>query len=833
METREQRINSQIERSKKHYRKRKAEKLGKFSLFTGTTLGLSGIFANSITTKAVSSNAQTMQKSNNSNPVSNPAPSSSYNFSKGLSQVTYLTQSQYSFLNEIAPTAQKLASQNNLYASIMIAQAIIESAWGQSGLASAPNYNLFGVKGSYMGSSVSMPTFEQTPDGTSYSIVAAFAKYPGYEDSMKGYIRTMLNPLYVGAWRSTTNSYQEAAHYLTGRYATAINYGDTLISIIQRYNLNVFDSDDFSVDPALKGISVSSNKQTYKIQKGDSLWGISRKFGVSLDSLLQLNNFKLDSKIFPDQVITIKEVEQVNLPDVTIVDNASVNDLNKPSLPLPTETKVSSSATGTYTVKQGDSLYRIALKNGISLADLLKINGLTEKSVIVPGQKLKITGNVLVPNSNVQAPTVTGEEYTVQKGDSLYRIAIKAGINLNDLLKYNNLSENAVIVPGQKLIIRKNNNDTSAKQNEVMNSDAKIESSSYTVKQGDTLAKISQRSGVSVEELLSLNNLKIDSMLFAGQNLIIKAPVVQDNTYTVQQGDTLYGVAKKYNISLTELLNLNNLKIDTMLFAGQKLIVKQVSTPATVSENSDTDYLVQQGDTLYGIAKKFNISLTELLKLNNLTESSVISQGQKLTIKASQTPAKNKDVSENKETVYTVQQGDTLYGIAKKHNIGLIELLNLNNLKVDTMLFAGQKLIVKQASTPEKTDETPANKETTYIVQQGDTLYGIAKKANLSLAELLKLNNLTESSKISVGQKIITKVAAAPKESADQTQDVNASDEKEPNKVAPAEQKTYTVKQGDSLYKIATANHTTINNLEQLNNLPGDIIIPGQTIRIQ
>lgn len=737
MKTRKERINAQIERSKRHQRQVNARKLGKLSLFTGTTLGLTGFFANSMAAKAVSQTPSS-EKTDNSLPVSNTAPDSKYNFSNGLSQVTYMTKSQYNFLSSIGPTAQKLASENNLYASIMIAQAIIESGWGQSGLASAPNYNLFGVKGSYQGSSVAMPTFEQTPDGVSYSIVANFAKYPSYEDSMKGYIRTMLNPLYVGAWRSTTSNYQQAARYLTGRYATAVNYGDTLISMIQKYNLTAFDSDEFSVDPTIKGIGVSNQKETYTIQKGDSLWGISRKFNVSFNELLKLNDLKPDSKIFPNQIITIKEIQNFNIPNVEIVPNAVGDSTNKPSLPLPTVSGNEAAANrdsgeGNYTVQKGDTLYRIALKNGISLAELLKINNMTESSLIVPGQKLKISKPVAVPNDNIQTPSINGNEYIIQKGDNLYRIATKAGISINELLKLNNLQADSIIVPGQKLIIRdgQTNQNTAPSTENKGTYDEKIESANYIVKSGDNLYNIAKRAGISFSDLLNLNNLKEDSQIVAGQILLVKLPIDP----------------------------------------------KPSDVPD--SQHQEDGYIVQKGDNLYGIARKVHMNLSDLLTLNKLTASSVIVPGQKLIVKSSDVKDSPSDSDHSKQVeaqVYEIKVGDTLYHISKTFQISISDLLQLNDLNENSVILPGQKLIVKAAVKSENEHQSD--------VQD--------KKSEID----------------------------------------HGSNNQNNGKVASEPQKTYTVKQGDSLYKIATANKTTVNILEQINDLPGGLILPGQVINI-
>lgn len=142
------------------------------------------------------------------------------------------------FLDYIGNSARKLASNNDLYASVMIAQAMVESGWGTSGLASAPNYNLFGIKGDYNGESVNMGTQEDDGSGNLYSIDSNFRKYPSYKESLEDYVSLLRggtsgnSQLYAGAWKSNTTSYKDATKFLTGRYATDTTYADKLNSII-------------------------------------------------------------------------------------------------------------------------------------------------------------------------------------------------------------------------------------------------------------------------------------------------------------------------------------------------------------------------------------------------------------------------------------------------------------------------------------------------------------------------------------------------------------------------------------------------------------------------
>lgn len=159
---------------------------------------------------------------------------------------------QQAFINDIADHAQKLAAENDLYASVMIAQAILESGYGTSRLGSAPNFNLFGIKGSYKGESSLIYTAEYKADGSKYMITANFRKYPSYYESLCDYVEVLTAndnksswrySFYLGARFSTTESYKDATAHLTGRYASSPNYGSSLNQLIEKYDLTRFDMD--------------------------------------------------------------------------------------------------------------------------------------------------------------------------------------------------------------------------------------------------------------------------------------------------------------------------------------------------------------------------------------------------------------------------------------------------------------------------------------------------------------------------------------------------------------------------------------------------------------
>ena len=146
------------------------------------------------------------------------------------------------FISQIGESARQLGQENDLYASVMIAQAILESGSGQSGLSSYPHYNLFGIKGSYAGQSAVMQTWEDDGNGNAYTINDAFRSYPSYYESLQDYVAVLKQGHFAGAWKSNTTSYQDATAALTGVYATDTSYNTKLNYIIEKYDLTRFDS---------------------------------------------------------------------------------------------------------------------------------------------------------------------------------------------------------------------------------------------------------------------------------------------------------------------------------------------------------------------------------------------------------------------------------------------------------------------------------------------------------------------------------------------------------------------------------------------------------------
>lgn len=198
-------------------------------------------------------------------------------------------------------------------------------------------------------------------------------------------------------------------------------------------------------------------------------------------------------------------------------------------------------------------------------------------------------------------------------------------------------------------------------------------------------------------------------------------PVEGSNYYTVKSGDSLWSIAKKNNISVTDLKEENGLTSNSLSIGQVLKIPTKVETPSI-----DTNkYIVKSGDNLYKIANQYNTTVSELISLNNLTSTN-LSIGQVLKIPS------------RPFNTYVVKSGDSLYKIAQNNNTTVDALKSLNNL-TSNLLSIGQVL------------KLPSNSLNTYTVKKGDSLYKIANQYNTTVSELISLNNLT-SNLLSIGQ---------------------------------------------------------------------------------
>ena len=313
------------------------------------------------------------------------------------------------FITEIATYAQPVAQANDLYASVMIAQAILESGWGRSALSQSPNHNLFGIKGSHNGQTVYMNTAEYL-NNQWLTMKEPFKKYPSYKESFEDNARTLRNVslgngnyYYAGAWKSNTRSYTEATAWLQPASGNA--GGGATVS-----------TPNTATNPVSKPAatsSVSSGSQGYTVASGDSVWGIANKFGITMDQLCSWNNIR-NNFIYPGQKLTINGGTAKQTTNTGTISTTTAS-------------------AGSYTVASGDSVWSVANKHGITMDQLRSWNNI-KNDFIYPGQRLvvKNSGNKQTSSPTTASTSISSsagsQKYTVASGDSVWSVANKHGI---------------------------------------------------------------------------------------------------------------------------------------------------------------------------------------------------------------------------------------------------------------------------------------------------------------------------------------------------------------------------------------------------------------------
>lgn len=175
---------------------------------------------------------------------------------------------------------------------------------------------------------------------------------------------------------------------------------------------------------------------------------------------------------------------------------------------------------------------------------------------------------------------------------------------------------------------------------EIKDYDENLNDSYYTVKSGDTLWAISQKYGIKVSELAKINNIVNPNMIYPGQILKIKKDLNIESTtnttevivYVVKKGDTLWGISQKYRISLNKIVTDNNIKNPNLIYPGQKLKIVKTNGNNSSNTNNKYVYVVRRGDTLTQIAKIYNVSVNYLVNKNNIKNPNLIYPGQIITI---------------------------------------------------------------------------------------------------------------------------------------------------------------------------------------------------------
>ncbi|MBH1043795.1 LysM peptidoglycan-binding domain-containing protein [Enterococcus faecium] len=583
------------------------------------------------------------------------------------------------FITEIATYAQPIAQANDLYASVMIAQAVVESGWGSSALSQAPYYNLFGIKGSYQGQTVYMDTLEFL-NNQWVNKKEPFRQYPSFAESFNDNAYVLRNTsfgngyYYAGTWKSNTKSYTDATACLTGRYATDPGYAGGGATTGGN-NTGSAGSTGGSSNSGNTN-SGSATSTTYTVQSGDSVWGISNKFGITMDQLIQWNNIQ-NNFIYPGQKLTIKGSQENGSST-----NNSGNNTNSSGN---AGTSNGGQTTGAkYTVQSGDSVWKISNDHGITMAQLIEWNNI-KNNFVYPGQQLIVsnggssnagantgsnTGNTSGSSSSSSSSsnTASGTKYTVKAGDSVWSVSNKYGITMAQLIQWNNIQNN-FIYPGQQLTVSNSGSTNSTSGNtgsstntnnsSSVNTGSSSSQGTYTVKAGESVWSVANKNGITMDQLIEWNNIK-NNFIYPGQQLIVKG-----------------GTSANTNTGSTT--------------SAAKPNTPNTSATTSTSSTGNTMYTVKAGESVWSVANKHHITMDQLIEWNNI-KNNFIYPGQQVIVKKGSSQSTNQQSVTGSKT-YTVKSGESVWSVADSHGITMAQLIEWNNIK-NNFIYPGQTLIV-------------------------------------------------------------------------------------------------------------------------------------------
>jgi len=319
----------------------------------------------------------------------------------------------------------------------------------------------------------------------------------------------------------------------------------------------------------------------YKIRRGDNIQSISHRFKVSPDAVREINRLKKNSKIIAGKVLYIpipakSDVTQYAQMSSAAQENQTVKKKNK--CVSDRSDKVQ------YKVKHGDTVGKIALLFDVSEGEVEDWNGISGSKIRV-GQMLTIYSEKTDPAKNtVSKSSPDTQKYTVADGDTPYSISKKFGISIDELIEMNNLDKNNPLI--------------------------------------------------RIDQVLDVKT----SASIAGITIKKSAPPAGDLfQYAVSPGDNLFRIAQNFSITINELMSSNNITENDKIHVGDMLQIPRTRTTFTNNKPLDLSagivyYQVKQGDNLWNIAESFGIPVQNLFKVNDLNKDSVLMPGDTIKV---------------------------------------------------------------------------------------------------------------------------------------------------------------------------------------------------------
>ena len=553
------------------------------------------------------------------------------------------------FISQICGYATEVAAANDLYASVMMAQAILESGWGASTLTTTAN-NMFGIKGSYNGQYVTMDTYEDDGSGNYYLISAKFRKYPSLKESFEDNAYVLRNTsfssgnyYYSGAWKSNTTSYTQATAWLQGRYATDTSYASKLNNLISTYNLTQYDT------------------------------GSSNTGGGNSNETIVSDETAINQQM--------KTTASMNIRSDASTSASITGSLAANSTFTATATKTGTSVNGNTT------WYKISGKGWVSGAYLTKVStdssnnnsgsGNTgsdnSNSGTTINKKMKTTEAMNIRSSASTSGSVVG---SLSKGTTFTATSMKTGTSVNGNKNWYYVSGKGW-VSGAYLTEVTNNNASEAE---------KEDNGSSINQQMKTTAALNVRSDASTSS-------RVVTTLGQGVTVTVTA---KKNGTSVEGNKTWYYVSGKGWVSgayLTTTSSSSN-NNDSTTTNQQMKTTEILNVRSDASTSSSITGSLSKGATVTVTATKTGTTVNGTNKWYYVSGKGWVS-GAYLTAASSGSSNTNTSSSSSTKT-HTVKSGDSLWSLAQKYNTSISQLASWNNINSSYTIFVGQKLIVSK-----------------------------------------------------------------------------------------------------------------------------------------
>ncbi len=275
----------------------------------------------------------------------------------------------------------------------------------------------------------------------------------------------------------------------------------------------------------------------------------------------------------------------------------------------------------------------------------------------------------------------------------------------------------------------------------------------YTIKSGDTLFKLAMTYRTTVEAIMAINPGINPNNLQIGQVICIPGSVTPPPTrcpmgtfaYTIRSGDTLYLLAIRYNTTVEAIMRVNPGIDPNNLQIGQVICIPETTPPPTRCPVGTFSYTIRSGDTLYLLAIRYNTTVEAIMRVNPGIDPNNLQIGQVICIPETTPPPPRCPVGSFE---YTIKAGDTLYMLAITYNTTVQAILAINPGLDPNNLRVGQVICIPRSTMPPTCDGLY------YVVRPGDTLFSIAMRYNVTVAQLIEANPGIDPNNLQVGQLI-------------------------------------------------------------------------------